>query len=201
MRQNQQKVSVCFVNDAPSIENSSGPLCCLSWIGSHVCISSSSSSSDNDNQSECAIQHIQTMQSSILYLAYIEAFVIDKKCPKYPLFARLWSLLSPWDDDEDDDKEEEDGYHLFEHLPLYFMSDSTHVEQNFSAQEFTHQSNKRSCEIFVPTYLVLVTFVWWKGQEPERRKRMSIAAAVGVKNVKGEKRDLEGNYLMSQLKA
>ena len=67
MGQNRQKVLICFVNDAPSIENSSGPLCCLSWIGSHVCISSSSS--DNDNQSECAIQHVQTMQSSILYLA------------------------------------------------------------------------------------------------------------------------------------
>ena len=68
-------------------------------------------------------------------------------------------MLSPGDDDEDDDKEEEDGSHLFEHLPLYFMSDSTHVEQNFSAQDFSRQFNKRSSEIFVPTYLVLVTFV------------------------------------------
>ena len=127
---------------------------------------------------------------NIISCLHIEAFVIDKKCPKYPLFARMWSLLSPWDDDEDDDKEEEDRSHLFEHLPLYFMSDSTHVEQNFSAQEFTHQSNKRSCEIFVPTYLVLVTFVWWKGQEPERRKRMSIAAAVGVKMWKVKKETL-----------
>ena len=170
---------------------------CVAWAGlDHMCAWAPAPVTTTINQSAQYNMYKQYILQNYISCLHIEAFVVDKKCSKYPPFAMLWSLRSPWDDDAEDDKKEEDGSHLFEHLPLYFMSDSTHVEQNFSAQDFSHQTNKRSCVIFVPTYLVLVTFVWWKGQEPGRRKRMSIATAVGgekrwnVKKVKGEKEAL-----------
>ena len=78
---------ICFVNDAPSIENSSGPLCCLSWIGSHVCMSSSSS--DNDNQAKFTIQHVQTVHPHYTSCLRIEAFVIDKKVLKISTFCNV----------------------------------------------------------------------------------------------------------------